>query len=94
LISGPFQEVFAGALSCGVTEAISLVSFSSTSPPPFSNVPMTLLKAAKAAAPSPFFEQCETLRAITAGRKARPAALLVGLTLIGSWRKRSRLPRP
>ncbi len=32
---------------------------------------MTLLKADKAAAPRSFFEHWETLRAMTAGRKAR-----------------------
>jgi len=41
-------------------------------------------EAEKAAALSSFFEQCETLRAIAAGRKARSAALLVGSTLVGS----------
>src|SRR5262245_56321863 len=35
---------------------------------------------------SPFFEQWETLRALTAGRKALSAALLVGSTVVGSWR--------
>jgi uncharacterized protein (DUF2062 family) len=38
---------------------------------------MTLLKADKAAAPRSFFEHWETLRAMTAGRKARSAALLL-----------------
>lgn len=66
--SSQIQVVFAGIISCDVAEAISLVSFSSTSSPPFFNVPMTLLNAEKAAAPSRFFEQWETLRAITAGR--------------------------
>jgi hypothetical protein len=61
LISGPFQDVFAGAASCDVVEAISLVSLSNTSPS-FFNVPMTLLKAEKAAAPSSFFEQSVSLQ--------------------------------
>jgi len=50
LIGSPFHVVFAGAISCDAAEAISLVSFSSTSSQPFFNVPMTLLKAEKAAA--------------------------------------------
>jgi hypothetical protein len=45
---------------------------------------MTLLKADKAAAPRSFFEHWDTLRAMTAGRKARSAALLVGSTVVGS----------
>jgi hypothetical protein len=48
--SSQIQVVFAGVISCDVAEAISLVSFSSTSSPPFFNVPMTLLNAEKAAA--------------------------------------------
>ena len=52
----------------------------------------TLVKASKALAPFGFFEQWETLRAITAGRRSRSARLLVGSTPC-SLRKRSRLPR-
>ena len=37
----------------------------------------TLVKASKALAPFGFFEQWETLRAITAGRRSRSARLLV-----------------
>src|SRR5664280_2952420 len=48
-------------------------------------------KAEKAAAPRWFFEQWETLRAITAGRSARSARLLVGSSP-STRRKRSRLP--
>ena len=38
---------------------------------------------------STLFEQCDTFRAITAGRSARSARLLVG-SILGSSRKRSR----
>src|SRR6478609_5984268 len=40
----------------------------------------TLVKASNALAPRSFFEQCETLRATTAGRRSRSARLLVGST--------------
>ena len=38
----------------------------------------TLVNALNASAPSSFFEQCDTLRAITAPLRARSARLLVG----------------
>ena len=53
---------------------------------------ITLVKAEKASAPPTFFEQCDTFRAITAPRSALSARLLVG-SMLGSSRKRSRLPR-
>jgi hypothetical protein len=40
----------------------------------------TLVNASKALAPRSFREQCETLRAMTAGRRSRSARLLVGST--------------
>ena len=60
--------------------------------PCFTAVRATLVKTAKASAPRLFFEQCETLRAITAGRSARSARLLVGSTA-GLCRKLSTRPR-
>src|ERR1017187_6323849 len=43
-------------------------------------VRITVVKAANASAPRCVLEHCETLRAITAGRSARSARLLVGST--------------
>ena len=56
------------------------------------SVLITLVKAAKASAPWAFFEHCDTFQAITAGRSARSARLLVG-SISGGSRKRRRLPR-
>ena len=53
---------------------------------------ITLVNASKARAPATFREQCETLRAITAGRRSRSARLLVG-SRPSSFRNRSRRPR-
>ena len=53
---------------------------------------ITLVNALNASAPSSFFEQCDTLRAITAPRSARSARLLVGSIPTPSG-KHSRLPR-
>ncbi len=53
---------------------------------------MTLLNALNVRAPPSVWEQCDTFRAITAGRKARSAALFVG-GIAGSSRDRTRLPR-
>jgi hypothetical protein len=60
--------------------------------PFLARVRTTLVNAVKACAPLPVFEQCETLRAITAGCSTLSARLLVGSTR-GSTKKRSRLPR-
>src|SRR2546425_4679528 len=62
------------------------------SAPVLASVRMTLVNAAKVWAPRAFLEHCDTLRAITAGRSALSARLLVG-SMRGSSRKRSRLPR-
>src|ERR1017187_195730 len=48
-------------------------------------VRITVVKAANASAPRCVLEHCETLRAITAGRSARSARLLVG-SIAGLWR--------
>ena len=53
---------------------------------------MMLVNAEKALAPWGFLEHWDTFRAITAGRSARSARLLVG-SMLGSLRKRNRLPR-
>src|ERR1051325_2060652 len=58
----------------------------------FAMVRITVVKAANAWAPRLVLEHCETLRAITAGRSARSARLLVG-SMAGLWRNRNTWPR-
>ena len=54
-------------------------------------VARTLVQASKAAVPRAVFVQCDTFRAITAGREARSARLFVG-SIDGSSRNRSSEP--
>jgi len=88
-----YQVVVTEVVSGGGDGSLNRVSFSSTAPPLFFNVHMTLLQAEKAAAPRAFFVHWETLRAMTAGRSACSAAWLVGATVVGAGRNHSRLPR-
>ena len=62
------------------------------STPFFVSVRPTLLNTSKACAPAAVFEHCDTFRAITAGRSARAARLLVGSTG-GACKNRRKCPR-
>ena len=59
--------------------------------PSLARVPMMLVNAEKAFAPWGFLDHWYTFRAITAGRSARSARLLVG-SMLGSERRRNRCP--